>query len=66
MAELRSVLVVFLANFFFKLPEGVNREGFIEEHEVAWVSLQIKDGLFLKVTPIVADQQKSNGWVHEE
>ena len=66
MAELRSVLAVFLANFIFKLPDGVTRERFVEEHEVAWVSLQIKDGLFLKVTPITAEQQESNGWVHEE
>lgn len=51
MAELRTILAVFVANFQFELPNGVQREEFIEVHEVAWVTLQPEGGLFLKVTP---------------
>ncbi|KAL0048837.1 hypothetical protein WJX82_000386 [Trebouxia sp. C0006] len=56
LAELRTVLAVMIGNFFFKLPEGVQREKFIDEEEVWWVTLQAKHGLPLKVTPITAVQ----------
>ncbi len=56
LAELRTVLAVMIGNFFFELPEGVQREKFIDEEEVWWVTLQAKHGLPLKVTPITAVQ----------
>lgn len=54
LAEARTVLAVLLSNFTFELPEGVQREKFIEEEEVWWVTLQAKHGLPLKITPITA------------
>ena len=56
LAELRTVLAVMIGNFSFELPEGVQREKFIDEEEVWWVTLQAKHGLPLKVTPITAVQ----------
>ncbi len=56
LAELRTVLAVMIGNFFFELPEGVQREKFIDEEEVWWVTLQAKHGLPLKVTPITPVQ----------
>ena len=53
LAEARTVLAVLLGNFSFELPEGVQREKFIEEEEVWWVTLQAKHGLPLKITPIM-------------
>ncbi len=53
MAELRTVLAVLLGNFFFELPEGVQREKFIEEEEVWWVTMQAKHGTPLRVTSIM-------------
>ena len=52
MAELRTVLAVFVSNFLFELPEQVSRQKFVEEEEVWWVTLQAKNGVPLKVTPI--------------
>lgn len=47
-----------MANFFFKLPEGVQRETFLKEEEVWWITLQAKHGLFLKVIPVTGEEQK--------
>ena len=63
LAELRTVLAVLLSNFIFELPEGVQREKFIEEEEVWWVTLQAKHGLPLKVTPITGEEKKKTGFV---
>ncbi|KAL3146212.1 hypothetical protein ABBQ32_002914 [Trebouxia sp. C0010 RCD-2024] len=64
LAELRTVLAVLLANFFFELPDGVQREKFIEEEEVWWVSLQAKNGMHLRVTPVVeVEEKKKPGFV---
>ena len=63
LAELRTVLAVLMSNFIFELPEGVQREKFIEEEEVWWVTLQAKHGLPLKVTPIIGDEKKKTGFV---
>lgn len=52
-----------MSNFIFELPEGVQREKFIEEEEVWWVTLQAKHGLPLKVTPIIGDEKKKTGFV---
>ena len=53
MAELRTVLAVFLGNFVFALPDTVSRDKFIEEQQVFWVTLKTKEGLNLKVKPIL-------------
>ena len=53
------MLAVLLANFFFELPEGVQREKFIEEEEVWWVTLQTKHGVPLKVIPVTGERKKS-------
>jgi len=66
MAELRTVLAVFLGNFFFQLPEGVQREKFVEEEEVAWVTLQAKHGVRLRVNSIMGMQKKEYGLTPEE
>ncbi|KAA6425449.1 MAG: cytochrome P450 [Trebouxia sp. A1-2] len=66
MAELRTVLAVFLGNFSFQLPEGVQREKFIEEEEVAWVTLQAKHGMHLRVRSIMGMQKKEYGMSPEE
>lgn len=63
LAELRTVLAVLLANFFFQLPEGVQRERFVEEEEVWWVTLQAKHGVHLKVTPVMGEEKKKSGFV---
>ena len=63
MAELRTVLAVLLANFFFELPKGVERERFIEEEEVAWVTLQTKHGVRLQVTPVTGEERSKPGAV---
>lgn len=68
MAELRTVLAVLVGNFLFELPEGVQREKFIEKEEVWWVTLQAKHGLPLKVTPIMGEykaEKGSNFFYHE-
>ena len=52
MAELRTVLAVLIGNFFFELPDGIQRAKFIEQNEVWWVTLQARNGLPLKVKPI--------------
>ena len=41
-----------LARFKFELPEGIDREKFIEEEEVWWVTLQPRQGLNLKLTSL--------------
>ncbi len=56
LAELRTVLAVMIGNFFFELPEGVQREAFIKEEEVWWVSLQAKNGVQLDVQPIMEEK----------
>ena len=66
MAELRTVLAVFLGNFFFQLPEGVERDRFVEEEEVAWVTLQAKHGVCLRVSSIMGVQKKQYGLSPEE
>ena len=66
MAELRTVLAVFLGNFFFQLPEGVEREKFVEEEEVAWVTLQARHGVRLRVSSIMGMQKKEYGLTPEE
>ncbi|KAL3157252.1 hypothetical protein ABBQ38_001486 [Trebouxia sp. C0009 RCD-2024] len=63
LAELRTVLAVLLANFFFELPEGIQREKFIEEEEVWWITLQTKHGVHLKVTPVTGQEKKKLGFV---
>ncbi|KAL3157249.1 hypothetical protein ABBQ38_001484 [Trebouxia sp. C0009 RCD-2024] len=63
LAELRTVLAVLLANFFFELPKGMQREKFIEEEEVWWVTLQTKHGVPLKVTPVTGEERKKLGFV---
>ena len=65
MAELRTVLAVLLAKFSFELPEGTQREKFIEEEEVAWVTLQARRGVLLRVSSIMG-QQKKEGLTCEE
>ena len=47
-----------MANFLFELPEGVQREEFLEKEEVWWVTLQAKHGLPLKVTPVTGEEKK--------
>ena len=66
MAELRTVLAVLLGNFFFKLPEGVVREKFIEEEQVSWVTLQAKHGINLRVSSIMRQKEQANGIAAEE
>ena len=66
MAELRTVLAVFLGNFFFQLPEGVEREKFVEEEEVAWVTLQARHGVRLRVSSIMGMQKEEYGLSPEE
>ena len=66
MAELRTVLAVLLGNFFFELPEGVVRKKFIEEEQVAWVTLQAKHGIALRVSSIMGQTDHANGIVAEE
>lgn len=56
MAELRTVLAVMIGNFYFQLPEGVQRDQFLEEEEVWWITLQAKNGVFLEVQPIMEEQ----------
>ena len=48
-----------MANLFFELPEGVQREEFLEEEEVWWVTLQAKHGVPLKVIPVTGEEKKS-------
>lgn len=55
---MRTVLAVLLANFFFELPEGIQREKFIDEEEVWWITLQTKHGVPLKVTPVTGEEKK--------
>lgn len=50
--KIRTALAVLLSRFQFALPEGVQRERFIEEEEVWWITLQLKHGLNLRVTPV--------------
>ena len=50
--KIRTALAVLLSRFQFALPEGVQRERFIEEEEVWWITLQLKHGLRLRVTPV--------------
>ena len=64
-AELRTVLAVLLGNFFFELPDGVQREKFIEEEEVWWVTLQARHGLPMKVTPIRGVENKKSAAKHD-
>ena len=52
LTEARTILATLLARFQFDLPEGVNREKFIETDEVWWVTLQVKEDLLLKLTPL--------------
>ena len=52
MAEARTMLAVLLAKLQFQLPEGVQREAFLETEEVNWVTLQPRSGLLLKVSPV--------------
>lgn len=66
MAELRTVLAVLLGNFSFELPEGVVRKKFIEEEQVAWVSLQAKHGIALRVSSIMRQKEQANGIAAEE
>ncbi|KAL0038458.1 hypothetical protein WJX77_007162 [Trebouxia sp. C0004] len=56
LAELRTVLAVMIGHFLFKLPEGVQREAFIKEEEVWWVTLQAKNGVRLNVQPIMEEK----------
>ena len=66
MAELRTVLAVLLGNFFFELPEGTQREKFLEEEQVAWITLQAKHGIALTVSLIVGQRDKANSVAAEE
>ena len=52
--KIRTALAVLLSRFHFALPEGIEREKFIQEEEVWWITLQLKHGLNLRVTPISA------------
>ena len=52
LTEARTILAVLLARFRFELPAGVSRERFIETEEVTWVTLQTRQGLLLKLTPL--------------
>ena len=61
MAELRTTLAVMLGNFFFELPEGVEREKFIREEEVWWVTLQPRHGMQLRVRSITEEEKKVKG-----
>lgn len=51
-----------MANFFFRLPEGFQREKFLEEEEVWWITLQAKHGLPLKVIPVTGEEKKKRTW----
>lgn len=35
----------------FELPDGVQRESFLEIEQVTWVTLQPREGVFLKALP---------------
>ncbi len=59
LTEIRTALAVLLSRFHFALPDGVQREEFIEENEVWWITLQLRHGLTLKVTP--REQQGAAG-----
>ena len=52
LAEARTTLAVFLANFYFELPAGVNREAFLKDAQVSRITLQPKDKLLLQVKPV--------------
>lgn len=52
LAEARTVLAVLVSRFRFELPDGVKRDRFIQEDQVAWVTLQPRNGLYLRVTPL--------------
>ena len=52
--KIRTALAVLLSRFQFALPEGVQREKFIEEEEVWWITLQLKHGLNLRVTSVAS------------
>ncbi|KAL3140970.1 hypothetical protein ABBQ32_005492 [Trebouxia sp. C0010 RCD-2024] len=53
--NIKTTLAVLLSRFCFALPEGVHREKFIEEEEVWWITLQVRHGLKLRVSPISAN-----------
>ena len=52
--KIKTTLAVMMARFRFALPDGVEREKFIQEEEVWWITLQLKHGLNLRVTPVSA------------
>lgn len=52
--QIKTALAVLLSRFCFALPDGVQREKFIEEEEVWWITLQARHGLNLRVTPVSA------------
>ncbi|KAL3131436.1 hypothetical protein ABBQ38_007748 [Trebouxia sp. C0009 RCD-2024] len=50
--ETRTALALLIARFHFSLPDGVQREAFIKEEQVWEITLQVKRGLVLNVTPV--------------
>lgn len=54
LAEARTTLAVWLANFRFELPEGVTRDAFLEKQQVYMITLQTRHGLPLQVVPVTA------------
>ncbi|KAL3140969.1 hypothetical protein ABBQ32_005491 [Trebouxia sp. C0010 RCD-2024] len=52
--KIKTTLAVLLSRFSFALPEGVQREKFIAEEEVWWITLQVRHGLKLRVGPVSA------------
>ena len=60
MAQMRIVLAVLIGNFCFELPEGVQRESFLEAEEVWRVTLQARNGLELKVKAITESSEEED------
>ena len=60
MAELRTILAVLIGNFCFELPDGVQRESFIQANEVWRVTLQAQNALELKVKPIMESSEEED------
>ena len=52
--KIKTILAVLLSRFCFALPDGVQREKLIEEEEVWWITLQVRNGLNLRVSPVSA------------
>ena len=50
--EIRTALALFIARFRFALPDGAQREAFIKEEQLWEITLQVKNGLVLNVTPV--------------